>query len=187
MYKWWLKYRIRTIDSGAEGGGSEDSGDNAQNQGGVEPNGAQGATGADGDEKLGEGGLKALQAEREANKAAKAKIAEYESKIKEYEDKGKTEAEKEAERLASLEKSNTENAAKAERYEVAAEVGLPLKLASRIRGGDHDAMVADAKEILSFANINNGPKKPKPDMSQGNGGALKPKNLEESIKAHYKQ
>jgi hypothetical protein len=178
---WWQRFNvIRTIDGASDEGGS--AGDPPQTPE-AEPKTEPEPEGAD-DENLGEGGVKALKAEREANKAAKAELAELQAKLKTFEDKDKTEAEKQAEKLASLEKSSTENALKAQRYEVAAEAGLPLKLAGRIRGDDHDSMLADAKELLSYAGDK--PHTPKPDPSQGKGGIIKPASLSEAIAAHYK-
>ena len=55
------------------------------------------------DEPLGEGGLKALKAERAARADAEKQVAELAARIKEFEDAQKSEAERQAERLAELE------------------------------------------------------------------------------------
>jgi hypothetical protein len=73
---------------------------------------------------LGEGGEKALKAERDARKTAEKERTELAARLKEYEDRDKTEAERQADRLANLEKSNRELAAEKARYEAAITHGL---------------------------------------------------------------
>lgn len=73
---------------------------------------------------LGEGGEKALKAEREARRAAEKANADIAARLKEYEDRDKTEAERQADRLAALEKSNRDLALEKARYEAAFEHGL---------------------------------------------------------------
>lgn len=136
-----------------------------------------------GQEPLGAAGLKALEAERAANKASRKQIADLQAKLKEYEDKDKSEAEKTAERLANLEKTSTANQARADRLEVALDKGLPKTLADRLRGSTREEMEADADELLKLVNDNK-PKTPKPDPSQGHGGGgAKPVSMEEAIAA----
>lgn len=178
----YLRHVRMVVADGGEGGGVAEDGQGDPEQKTDEINAEQ-----QGNESgnLGENGMKALKAEREANKAAKAKIAEYEAKIKAFEDRNKTESEKEDERVQALEKSNAENSRKALQYEVAAEKGIPLKLATRLRGDDKDSMLADADELLPLiqqtkTNI------PKPDKSQGRGGKPKPTSLSAAIAGHLK-
>ena len=177
MNKWRRYSWIRTVDTGGDGGGA------AEEHPAITPDDPDTQKL---DEPLGEGGLKALQAEREANKAARAKLAEYEAKLKELSDRDKTEEEKREERLKELEKSNSQNARRALQYEVAAEKGIPLRLASRLRGDDRDAMLADADELLPLIHQNPSPTIPKPDKSQGKGGGAKPTSLTEAIAEHIK-
>ncbi|MCI1635200.1 hypothetical protein [Bifidobacterium sp.] len=183
MHTRWnfLRHVRMIVADGGEGSGT-DSG-----QGDPEPKPDENHAEQQGveSEKLGENGLRALKAEREANKAAKAKLAEYEAQIQAFKDKDKTESEKEAERLQALEKSNSENARKALQYEVAAEKGIPLKLAARLHGADKDAMLADADELLPLIQQTK-PNIPKPDKSQGRGGKPKPASLSAAIAGHLK-
>ena len=182
MHNRWNYLRfIRTVVAEGDGGVSGDEEDRSDSGDQTVED-----TKPKGDESLGENGMKALKAEREANKAAKARIAEYEAKIKAFEDKNKTESEKEAERIQALEKSNAENSRKALQYEVAAEKGIPLKLATRLRGDDKDAMLSDADDLLPL--IHNETKTPdlKPDKSQGHGGKPKPTTLSAAIAGHMK-
>ena len=110
--KWWNLIRIRTIETGAEPGGGEPP------QPEPPQSDPQANTGGEGDEKLGEHGMTALKNERRANKSLREQLAAANARIKEFEDRDKTDAEKASERIASLEKSNNGNAAKALRYEV---------------------------------------------------------------------
>lgn len=181
MFKpWYLRFNvIRLIDSAGDTGGSSDS---------DEGQGDPGQNGQDDqdDERLGEGGMKALKAEREANKQLKAQIAELNDKVKAFEDKDKSESEKQAERIGELEKTSASAIRKATQYEVAAAKGIPLSLATRLRGETKEEMEADAEELLPL--INQGkPRKPNPksDPSQGQGGAPKPASLSDAISMHY--
>lgn len=92
------------------------------------------------DEPLGAPGLAALQAEREAHAAAV-------KRLKEYEDRDKTEAEKTAERLAAAEKRAEELEAKALRAEVAAAKGVPVSLLS---GSTQADLEASADALIKF-------------------------------------
>lgn len=177
---YYLRF-IRTIIAEGDGGGTGEG----QGEPAPKPEEESENTGK-ADEQLGENGLKALKAEREANKAAKAKIAEYEAKLKAIEDQGKTDSQKEAERVKALEQSNAENTRKALQYEVAAEKGLPLSLATRLRGSDKDGMLKDAEELLPLIQNDHKPAGPKPDKSQGKGGSPKPASLEAAIAGHLK-
>ena len=132
---------------------------------------------------LGANGLKALEAERAANKASKKQIAELQAKLKEYEDVNKSEAEKTAERLATLEKDNAASRSRAERLEVALDKGLPKALAARLQGSTREELEADADELLKLVGEQK-PASPKPDPSQGHGGAgAKPTSMEAAIAA----
>jgi len=132
------------------------------------------------DVQLGEGGLKALQAERDARKAAEARVKEYEDRVREYEDRDKTEQQKaieQVERLnadleaarASLAQSELTRA----RTEVAYAKGVPADLAERLRGETREELEADAEALMALI-----PKpaeepvvrRPKPVENLGNGG-----------------
>ncbi|MFE2994266.1 hypothetical protein ACFXG4_04950 [Nocardia sp. NPDC059246] len=131
---------------------------------------------------LGESGEKALKAERAARRAAEKAARESSTreqdlanKLKAIEDANKTDAEKQSERIAGLEK----DAAKAVRYEAAEKTGLSLALAQRLKGSTLDEMIADAEELKAL--IGGGTaqtdgtetketKTPKPDRRQGGGG-----------------
>lgn len=137
------------------------------------------------DDELRAAGRKALEAERAANKASKKQIADLQAKLKEYEDRDKSDAEKTAERLAQLEKDTAASRSRADRLEVALDKGLPKTLADRLRGSTREELEADADELLKLVNAQK-PKTPKPDPSQGHGGGdTKPTSLEEAIASAY--
>lgn len=180
--KWWNLIRIRTIETGTEPGGGEPP--QANQQPDPPQSDPQANTGGEGDEKLGEHGMTALKNERRANKSLREQLAAANARIKEFEDRDKTDAEKASERIASLEKSNTGNAAKALRYEVAVDKQLPKPLAERLQGSTREELEADADSLLKLVSVH----KPnvKPDPSQGKGGDPKPHSLSEAISAYYK-
>ena len=187
--KWWNLIRIRTIETGSEPGGGEppqsEPPQSEPPQSEPPQSDPQANTGGEGDEKLGEHGLTALKNERRANKSLREQLAAANARIKEFEDRDKTDAEKASERIASLEKSNTSNAAKALRYEVAVDKQLPKALAERLQGSTREELESDADSLLKLVSVQNNTNV-KPDPSQGKGGDPKPHSLSEAISAYYK-
>lgn len=126
-------------------------------------------------ETLGAAGIKALNAERDARAAAEKLAKEYETKLQEFEDANKSEAEKaEAElqrRLADLDARDASLAA--QEYEllkrsVATSKGLPADLADRLQGDDRKALEKDADALLALVVPSGEPRKPKPVANLGN-------------------
>jgi hypothetical protein len=115
------------------------------------------------EEPLGAPGLKALQAERDARAAAEKANADLAAKVKEFEDRDKSEAEKAAERLAASEKAAADAQIQLARYKVAAEKGVDADL---LTGNDEDAMRAAADKLLAWRGDPK-PAVPKPDPAQG--------------------
>lgn len=119
--------------------------------------------------ELGDGGKKALDAERKRanalDKQLKAILAEREdaetAKLSELE-QAKRAATEAAARLAEYERTTI-------RQKVALEKGLPASLVSRLQGDDEEALSADADALLALLNA---PTSPKPDPSQGAKAAL---------------
>jgi hypothetical protein len=68
-------------------------------------------------------------------------------KLKEFEDRDKTEAQKLADQAAAAERQASESTVKLLRYEVAAATGLPLSLASRLQGSNEAELKADAENL----------------------------------------
>ncbi|MHC6592419.1 hypothetical protein [Arthrobacter sp. C152] len=144
------------------GDGGDGSGAGAGDPAGSAPPAAPPAgdpAGGGADQFQSEGGPRALQAERDARKAADKRAADFEARVKELEDATKSTDEKERERVANLEKSDrekdvqiAERDAKLLRYEIAAAKGLDLKAALRLQGSTREEIEADADEFAkSFA------------------------------------
>lgn len=135
------------------------------------------------DEPLGEGGKKALAAEREARKALEKQIAAL-APLQKLADAlgtgtpaagGKSEVELLNERFAEHEKTVAEERAARWRAEVAHEKGLTPAQAARLAGATRDELLADADALLALfpAAASANPGTPKPDPSQGaRGGGL---------------
>lgn len=124
-------------------------------------------------EQLGEGGIKALQAERDARKAAEKAASELQAKIDALN----------AEKLSDLEKAQLEakqadeRAAKAERdalrFKYAAKHGISEEDAELFLTGDTEEAVSAQAERLAARN-HAAPNTPKPDLTQGGNGVSTP-------------
>lgn len=86
---------------------------------------------------------------RRENAAARKARQELEQRVQEFEDRDKTEQEKTAERLAAAEKRANEAEARLLRSEVAADKGVPPKLAKFLTGTSKEELEESADEILS--------------------------------------
>jgi hypothetical protein len=125
---------------------------------------------------LGDGGKKALDAERAARKAAEKRAEAAESKVTELETQigtlETTHQQALAEVTTSAEDARTEAekaAADVLRYRVALETGVPAKHIGRLQGATEEELRADAASFV--ADIVPGKTTPKPDLSQGPQGA----------------
>jgi len=121
------------------------------------------------DDKLGEPGLKALQAERDARAKAEAALAALEKQVA---DSKLTAEQKAAADLKAAQDLAAAAAAKALRYEVAAAKGLDLALAPRLAGTTQAELEADADALKALVGVQ-APKPgvPRPDPSAGKGGS----------------
>lgn len=99
------------------------------------------------EEPLGAGGIKALNAERDARAKAERDLADLRKQI---EDGKKTAEQKAADDIAAANRTAQENAAKALRYEVAAAKGLDLHLAARLTGGTREELETDADALMAL-------------------------------------
>lgn len=126
---------------------------------GAPPTGGETPPPASDPDKLGEGGVKALQSERDARSRAEKDLSAANARIKELEDATKSTDDRERERVANLEKSDREKdgtisglESKLLRYEIAAAKGLDLKAALRLQGSTREEIEADADDFAkSFA------------------------------------
>lgn len=120
------------------------------------------------DEKLGEGGIKALQSERARADAAEKRAAAAEAKIHEAEraklsdiDRANKDRDDQATENAKLKAANARLAALAEHP-------VPEKYRHLVTGVDEATYLASAKEISDLAALAEG-KAPKPDRVPGSG------------------
>lgn len=97
---------------------------------------------------LGDAGKKALDAERRDKRAAEKRAADLEARLKEFEDRDKTESTRAIERAEAAEKAAAAAEARALRLEIAAENGLTTAQAKRLVGDTREDLEADAKELL---------------------------------------
>ena len=98
---------------------------------------------------LGDAGKKALDAERREKRAAEKRASDLEARLKEFEDRDKSEAQKLLERAEAAERRAQEIESHALRLEVAAEKGLTPAQAKRLVGNTREELVADADDLLS--------------------------------------
>lgn len=126
---------------------------------------------------LGDGGKKALASERaarkvaeDARKAAEKLAAEQAARLKEFEDRDKTELERLTARADAAEKQLLTETAARLRVEVGFENGLTPDQTRRLQGTTREELAADAvalKELFPAAPGN--PPGPKPDPAQNPG------------------
>lgn len=148
-----------------------------------EPVESDGATPKD-DDQLGEGGKKALAAERDRAKNLEKELAKYRKADQDRADADKTEAEKRAAAEARADAAEL----KSLKFEVGAEKGLNAKQAARLVGSTRDELEADADELLAnFPAAAPTKATPKPDPSQGPKNPAQPRarSLTEAISAEF--
>ncbi|SDW33179.1 hypothetical protein SAMN04487912_102358 [Arthrobacter sp. cf158] len=120
------------------------------------------------DEKLGEGGLKALQAERDARAKAEKDLAEAKSALQKIEDAKLSDiqrAQKERDdAAAALAAAKSENA----RLAALAAHPVPADYQDLVVGTDEASYLASAKKVAElYAKAEGKPFRPAPDHSQG--------------------
>lgn len=89
----------------------------------------------------------ALQAERDTAKEARDRADAAEAKVKEFEDRDKSDQQRKEEAAAEADRRATAAESKALRYEVAAAKGIPLEQAHRLQGSTKDELEKDAEEF----------------------------------------
>lgn len=102
------------------------------------------------DEPLGAPGLAALKSEREAKAAAEKRAAAAEARIKEFEDAQKSEAEKQAERIAQIERENADLKTAKTYAEVANTKGVPAALVAGPASNSAEDIAAFADALIAF-------------------------------------
>lgn len=101
-------------------------------------------------EALGEGGIKALKAERERAAAAEKLAAERELKLKEYEDREKSEEQKTQERIAAAEKRAAELELRVARASVAESSSVPSEILAGPASGSVEDVQAFADALIAW-------------------------------------
>lgn len=125
------------------------------------------------DEPLGEAGKKALQREREARKAAEKARTEAEAKVREFEDRDKSELQRANERAAELEEQATKAQAEALRYRIATKHRISDDDAETfLTATDEDTLTRQAERLVELRGEQNGSRTPRPDPSQGSRGSV---------------
>jgi hypothetical protein len=103
------------------------------------------------DEPLGSGGKKALDAERKARAAAEMREKALAAKVKDFEDAHKSESEKQAERLATLESEAAQARTVILRYKAAAKHGISEEDAETfLTGTDEEAIAKQAARLAAL-------------------------------------
>lgn len=125
---------------------------------------------------LGEGGQKALAAERKARAAAEKTATstakerdKLAARLQELEDRDKTEAQKLADAKTAAEQEAASAKQELLRYRVAAAKKLPASLAARLQGSTEEEMAADADQLLEVLGAQQQAQTPSYD-----GGVRKP-------------
>jgi len=136
---------------------------------------------------LGDGGKKALAAERARAKELEKELAAFRKEKTAREEADKTEAEK----RAAAEQRAVDAELRALRLEVASEKGLTAAQARRLQGATRDELLADADDLLANfgAAAPSKPTTPAPDPSQGSKGsapAARPTSLGQAVGAALK-
>jgi hypothetical protein len=95
------------------------------------------------------------------------------AKLAEIEEANKTEQERQAERLAGLERELEEERAEKVRLRIASEYGIKSEHLKFLTGSDEDELVDKAKDLQQLYGETGKPRPPKPDPNQGrqSGGA----------------
>ncbi len=118
------------------------------------------------DEPLGDAGKKALAEERKNARAATRERDALAARLKEIEDRDKTEQQRTLERAEAAEKALAESQLDAMRSRVAISKGVPAELVDRLRGDTEADLAKDADLLLALTQ----PGKPRGDVAQGPRG-----------------
>lgn len=99
---------------------------------------------------LGEGGVAALKAERDARKALERERNEFAAKVKQFEDRDKSEAERIQEQVNTLTERATKAEREAARLAVIATHQIPADYHDLVQGADADALAASAAKVKAL-------------------------------------
>lgn len=131
------------------------------------------------DEKLGEAGVKALQAERKARAAAEKHANELSQRIKDFEEAQQTDLERAQNSAQEYQRAAESAATEVLRWRTAARFGITDEDAEVfLTGGDEETITRQAERLSALAQR---PTTPRPDPSQGSSGTTKPQTTAEQF------
>lgn len=107
-------------------------------------------------------------------------------KLKALEDANKSEADKQAERLAQAEQRAIALEAKAHRAEVASTTGIPVNVLAGPEDGTPEALAAFAELVIAYTEQTGKPRAPKVDPNQGRQGSSGPKTTADSFTEFFR-
>lgn len=116
---------------------------------------------------LGDGGKKALDAERKRAAAAEREAKALKARLDEIEQANLSEIERAQKAAADATAQLAEYQRTTMRQKVALSKGLPADLVDRLRGDSEEEVSADADALLALVKA---PTTPRPDLSQGGHG-----------------
>lgn len=125
---------------------------------------------SDSGEALGEGGKKALEAERKRASEAERSAKELQSQIDAINDAKLTETQRLEKQLSELQANYQASQIESARNRVIATEGVPANLADFVVGDSEEALQASARSLLSAIAEASKPGTPAPDPSQGASG-----------------
>lgn len=114
--------------------------------------------------ELGDGGKKAIAAERARANALEKQLKAFQAQHDAAEAEKLTELERAQKAAAEASSRLAEYERTTMRQKVALDTGLPASLVGRLQGDDEAALLADAESLMALLNT---PTTPKPDPSQG--------------------
>ena len=154
----WIRF---VTDDHEDGGGSDLTPNDDQNQGSQED--SEGDVPGDDSEDEDGGDDSAGEWDRER---AMRKIRKSNQEAKSQRERAKA-AEEKAKRAGDFEKRALDAEARLLRLEVGADVGLPVSLASRLQGSTKEELLADAEELMELVAPSKPSGKPKPNLKGG--------------------
>lgn len=154
----WIRF---VTDDHEDGGGSDLTPNDDQNQGSQEDS-KDDDSGDDSEDEDG-GDDSAGEWDRER---AMRKIRKSNQEAKSQRERAKA-AEEKAKRAGDFEKRALDAEARLLRLEVGADVGLPVSLASRLQGSTKEELLADAEELMKLVAPSKPSGKPKPNLKGG--------------------
>ena len=123
------------------------------------------------DAPLGEGGKKALDAERAARKEAERSAAELQARLDEIEKANESALERAQREANEAKEAATKATAEALRLRVAAKHGISDEDADLfLTGADEDTLTRQAERLAARNAADGAPRAPKPDPNQGRNG-----------------